>query len=60
MTHPFDVYKLTVTRNGKFVCSTRGRDKNYLEKLGNLLCEKYNADYYKIEYMENENDTENI
>lgn len=52
MTHPFDVYKLTVTRNGQFVCSTRGRDKNYLEKLGNSLCEKYNADYYKIEYVE--------
>lgn len=54
--HPFCVYKLTVTRNGQFVCGCRGDNKDELERLGCALCEKYNADYFKIEYVEANND----
>lgn len=49
--HPFCVYNLTVTRNGQFVCGCRGDNREELKRLGIALCEKYNADYFKIEYV---------
>ena len=52
--HPLCVYKLTVTRNGQFVCGCRGDNREELERLGSALCEKYNADYFKIQIVEDE------
>ena len=50
--HPFCVFKLTITRNGKFVYSIRGSDRDELERLACALCKKYDADYFTIEYKE--------